>query len=238
MVGAAGVLALLLASCGMGRTGEAIDVGHASAILTGEADRTEPGAITYWFEYGETTDYGSTTPVQGATVSTWIPVQAEVDGLAPTTTYHYRLCVDDDQGEGSCGEDHTFTTTAADTVSGSVIYQPSGPWPTLGIHLDVRSDPDGGHPAGSVGIYLPDPGGMRSYEPTCVRVEGTRAAIGYVGVSWSGSSGPAVVYVRSGTPLTYALVPVDEVPTSCPDPWSVELSASPGTGVFTVVDAP
>jgi hypothetical protein len=237
MIGAAAVLGLLLAGCGMGRTGAAVDVGHASAVLTGEADRTEPGAITSWFEYGETTAYGSTTPVQSATVSTWTPVEAVVAGLEPTTTYHYRLCVDDDQGEGSCGADQTFTTTAADTVTGNALYRdPDNPWYAFGLVLDVRSDPDGEHPAGTVGIYLPDPGGLRSFQPTCVRVEGTRAAVGYDGLLWDGISGGAVVYVGSGLGQSYAFARVAEAPTTCPDPTSVDLSGSGGS--FTVVDVP
>ena len=47
-IGAVAVLALLLAGCGMGRTGAAVDVGHASAVLTGEAaDLTQRKAGTH-----------------------------------------------------------------------------------------------------------------------------------------------------------------------------------------------
>jgi CSLREA domain-containing protein len=67
----------------------------------------------YHFEYGTTTDYGSWTAPQTA-----IPgvaptlVSALVSGLAPATTYHYRLVASNADGT-SIGADQTFATTAA-----------------------------------------------------------------------------------------------------------------------------
>ena len=111
-LGAAGLctIALLLAACGYGVTGEATDIGSTSATLTGVADRTEPGEITYWFEYGTTAAYGMVTESQTVEIVAPIPVEAVVVGLDPHTTYHYRICVDDDEGVGTCGKDQTFST--------------------------------------------------------------------------------------------------------------------------------
>lgn len=50
------------------------------------------GAVKYHFAYGETTGYGSETPVEEATVppAGELEVEAEVTGLSPGTTYHFK----------------------------------------------------------------------------------------------------------------------------------------------------
>jgi hypothetical protein len=112
-LGVAGAAAavVLLAACGYGVTGVATNVDDTSARLTGTADNTEPGVITYWFEYGPTESYGSSSDRQTAEITAPIPVEALVDDLDPQTTYHYRLCVYDAANNGSCGADLTFSTT-------------------------------------------------------------------------------------------------------------------------------
>jgi photosystem II stability/assembly factor-like uncharacterized protein len=50
------------------------------------------GAASYWFEYGTTTAYGEqTSPTSAGSGSVATAVQAELTGLSPATTYHYRL---------------------------------------------------------------------------------------------------------------------------------------------------
>ena len=74
-------------------------------------------------------------PVQWAEVTDVIPVEAVVHGLDSASTYHYRLCVEDaEDAEGSCGADRTFTTTAADEVTGQAFV--SGP--NVGILVDAQ----------------------------------------------------------------------------------------------------
>jgi hypothetical protein len=72
------------------------------------------------FEYGLTDEYGSvaqsTTPdLDGVIDFGADPVQATgvVDGLAPETTYHYRLVATGPDGATFYGEDKTFTTTSS-----------------------------------------------------------------------------------------------------------------------------
>jgi hypothetical protein len=93
------------------------ETGAASGITPGEA--TVAGSIdpngapaTYRFEYGPTTGYG----MESATASTGPglnaqPVSATLSGLAPATTYHYRLSASNPRGATS-GSDGTFTTAA------------------------------------------------------------------------------------------------------------------------------
>lgn len=55
-------------------------------------------ATTYWFEYGGTTAYGSTTPVQNlAAGNTPITVNAAVSGLT-LSSYHFRLVAQNSRG--------------------------------------------------------------------------------------------------------------------------------------------
>ena len=65
-------------------------------------------ATTYRFEYGTTTSYGSSTPVQNAGSGT-SPVTAAVhlSGLSPNTTYHWRVVAENVAGT-TTSRDHTF----------------------------------------------------------------------------------------------------------------------------------
>ncbi|MFL5884637.1 MAG: hypothetical protein ACJ77M_06165, partial [Thermoleophilaceae bacterium] len=68
---------------------------------------------TYHFEYGTTNTYGQTTPSADAgSGSTAANVTANLSGLAPATTYHYRLA-GSRNGFPLNGSDATFTTVAA-----------------------------------------------------------------------------------------------------------------------------
>ena len=68
----------------------------------------------YHFEYGETASYGTKAPVPSGSVSggTGKLVLAEVEGLDPDTTYHYRLCAENAEGS-ACGADVSFETRGA-----------------------------------------------------------------------------------------------------------------------------
>ena len=110
-VGAAALLAL--AAPGVARaaapavtTGAAASITLSSVTLTGTV--TPNGApVTYFFQYGPTTLYGLSTAATTATKKTTVAVP--VAGLAPFTTYHYKLIAQ----RGSAvykGKDRTFKT--------------------------------------------------------------------------------------------------------------------------------
>ena len=90
-------------------TGPASPVGANSATLTGSFTSAAPSA-TWYFQYGTTTGYGSSTAPQVAPPG---PVNATISGLSAATTYHYRLVVVPDGGTAVDGADATFTTAAA-----------------------------------------------------------------------------------------------------------------------------
>jgi hypothetical protein len=69
---------------------------------------------TYRFQYGTTTAYGSESelagPIGGNSLAT---VSQVIKGLAPNTTYHYRLIADNGLEAPVVGADRTFTTDPA-----------------------------------------------------------------------------------------------------------------------------
>lgn len=74
-------------------------------------------ATTAYFEYGTTTSYGSRTPDQAVGADNGNrTVSATLTGLAPSTTYHFRVVAINADGV-SRGEDQTFTTTAASAAT-------------------------------------------------------------------------------------------------------------------------
>jgi hypothetical protein len=86
----------------------AIDVTGTSATLGGSLN--PHGTPTeYFFEYGPTSSYGTTTATHEALGETVQPVQAHIDELLPGTTYHYRLVTNSARGPAE-GQDLTFTT--------------------------------------------------------------------------------------------------------------------------------
>jgi hypothetical protein len=84
------------------------------AIVNAEVDSNgEP--TTYSFQYGTTTSYGSVAPSAGESVGEeGEPANATdvLDGLKPSTTYHYRVLATSEAGVVT-GPDKTFTTDAA-----------------------------------------------------------------------------------------------------------------------------
>ena len=71
----------------------------------------------YYFQYGATTAYGSSTSEGNAGSSTSsVPESAAVTGLQAGTTYHYRI-VANNTGGTSYGADQTFSTPEYETSS-------------------------------------------------------------------------------------------------------------------------
>jgi hypothetical protein len=81
--------------------------GRGSASLNGYVNPNDL-ATTYYFEWGLTTAYGSTTESQGITEGTSdLPVKADLYGLNPDAIYHFRLVAINSAGTGY-GADQTF----------------------------------------------------------------------------------------------------------------------------------
>lgn len=103
------------------KTGEATSVTDTTARLNG-AVNPQSRAAKYRFEYGPTTGYSLQTAWQDVTPvnSAHRQVGAEVSGLVPGTTYHYRVVAQSDAGTIT-GEDRTFTAGSGLAGYGAVI---------------------------------------------------------------------------------------------------------------------
>ena len=92
-------------------TNPATKVAAFSATLNGSVNPR--GATTMVsFQYGLTTSYGSTTPMQTQNGNTLRPVSANITGLLANRTYHFRI-VAHNNGGTSFGPDRIFTTLTA-----------------------------------------------------------------------------------------------------------------------------
>jgi hypothetical protein len=90
-------------------TGGAGKVTQSSARLTGKVD-PQGSPTTYVFQYGPTKAYGAQTPDSSAgSKSNAKAVIGDIVGLAPATTYHYRLVATSPAGT-TRGSDRTLKT--------------------------------------------------------------------------------------------------------------------------------
>lgn len=105
---------------------QAPTVATTAATVTGDTEATVNGTVDpneqstdYFFKYGTTTGYGQETgPVSAGSGSSAVPASVELTGLAPKTTYHFRLFATNDTGT-SQGQDKTFTTSGSPTATTS-----------------------------------------------------------------------------------------------------------------------
>jgi hypothetical protein len=96
-------------------TGAATGVGETSATLNGTLGAG--GSSTAYFQYGTTTAYGASTAPQSVDASSSpTPLAAAIGGLAPGTTYHFRV-VAESSGGVAYGGDQTFTPEARGATS-------------------------------------------------------------------------------------------------------------------------
>jgi hypothetical protein len=104
-----------LAAAPTATTGAPSAVTAASATVSGTVN---PGKeqTTYHFEYGPSDAYGTSTPDASAGKGNKDrAVSADLTGLSPGTTYHYRLVATNPSGSVA-GADMTFTTLAEGQV--------------------------------------------------------------------------------------------------------------------------
>src|SRR6476646_5565837 len=89
-------------------TNPATLIASFSATLNGSLN---PHGLTTTvsFQYGTTTAYGSTTPMQTQTGSTYRDIAANISGLNAHTLYHFRIVATNSAGT-RFGGDRTFTT--------------------------------------------------------------------------------------------------------------------------------
>jgi hypothetical protein len=110
-------------------TGDATALTATGATVAASVVANDPSASVA-FQYGTTASYGSSVTSSSSPAGvTATGVSASLTGLAPATTYHYRVVATNRDGTTS-GIDQTFTTTAASP--GSVTGPGTGPGSATG----------------------------------------------------------------------------------------------------------
>lgn len=92
-------------------TEAASEVARATATVAGKVNPDKTKA-KYYFEYGETSALGKSTPVEEAEDETVHAITAKLAGLKTSTTYEYRFVAEDESGK-NYGATKTFTTLIA-----------------------------------------------------------------------------------------------------------------------------
>lgn len=160
-------------------TAAAHAIGPATVTLAGSVD-ARGSATAYVFEYGPSTAFGAiTAPAAAGAGSGAVAVSAGVAGLAPDTTYLYRLVATSPAGT-AFGAVASFRTAAA---TAAPVAQTLAPGPVGGDGATLR---------GAV-----DPGG----QPTAYVFEyGTTTAFGAITTPEpvSGQAGPQAVAIAVG----------------------------------------
>ena len=121
-------------------TSAATNVAAYSATLNGSVN---PGGLTtsVYFQYGTTTGYGSSTPVQAQTGNTFRNVSANISSLMANHVYHFRV-VATNSGGTTYGSDRTFTTLSA-TGPPVVTTNPATLVASFSAMLNGSLDPHG-----------------------------------------------------------------------------------------------
>ena len=119
-------------------TEAATQIEKTTATLNGTLDPEGVAVTECFFEYGKTESYGQSAPCEtldGAPIAGpgEIPideephsVSADLSGLDPNTTYHYRLVVGNATAADE-GEDETFETLGPPLVKCDFVFKPKPP---------------------------------------------------------------------------------------------------------------
>ena len=124
------------------KTLAATEITQESALLHGSYEAEESIPTSYFFEYGTSTHYGHSQPLEPAPVpgepTGATEVKAPIESLVSNTIYHYRVVAENSFGTTD-GEDQTFTTYQPPTIEGVSSSEVSA---TTAV-LDAKVNPDG-----------------------------------------------------------------------------------------------
>lgn len=114
-LGVAGLLNFALAAFALAQSCPSVTTVTGTTVnFVGEVtDMGGDATVTTWFEYGQTTNYGQTSPQKILSQTGLYCIT--VSNFNSCTTYHYRAVAQNSAGT-SYGEDKIFTTTCSPTV--------------------------------------------------------------------------------------------------------------------------
>ena len=205
--------------CAAGATGPASDLAPGGATIHGLID-SQDVATHYYFDYGPTIAYGSSTAEKVVTAPTGQLVQETLSGLTPGTTYHYRLAASG--ALTTVGDDHTFTTPATPIVPTDLTLAealaPASVHPGDLVTATLTASNAG--PAGATGVQIVDalPAGVE-YDATASSATCSAAAstvtcgVGSLDAGASATANVAFKPTTAGTASNVAIVAGDQ-----PDP--------------------
>jgi IPT/TIG domain len=124
-------------------TSAASGISQTQATLNGTVNPSGGAISTCQFQWGTTTKYGNTTACTQTVGSGTSPVavSANLTGLSPKTTYHYRILATNPGGT-SYGTDQTLSTQA--TPSPTVVTSPASAVSQTAATLNGTVNPNGG----------------------------------------------------------------------------------------------
>jgi hypothetical protein len=146
-------------------------VGETTATIAAQVNPRNQAATTYQFEYGATTSYGNSAPAAPADLgfsdNELHLVTAELSGLSPNTTYHYRAIATNASGPAA-GPDRAFTTdstpAAPPVCPNAAIRADQGVTDLVDCRAYERVSPE------DTNGFPVDPTGARSVSPDGGRV--------------------------------------------------------------------
>jgi hypothetical protein len=121
-------------------TNPATNIASFSATINGSLN-PQGLTTTVYFQWGTTTSYGRTTPVQTQTGNRVRNVSANISNLNASTVYHFRI-VATNSGGTRYGSDRTFTTLTA-TGPPVVTTNPATLVASFSARLNGSLDPHG-----------------------------------------------------------------------------------------------
>jgi len=108
-------------------TEAATEIKTTQAALNGKVNPLG-SATKYWFEYGETTSYGTKIPVSPESIGSgteYVAVSQTPTGLNEGTTYHFRVAAESEAGIAK-GADKSFTTSSPEAADFSFSFGSEG----------------------------------------------------------------------------------------------------------------
>jgi hypothetical protein len=204
-------------------TGPTTSVGGTTATVTGSVD--PGGASTSWYvEYGTSTSYGARTAAANAGSGTSATsVSSNLSGLAPGTTYHYRIVATSSAGT-SRGGDAVFTTLVPPVVSTESASSVTASSATLNGSVD---------PNGRATTYYFDYGTSTGYGArTATRSAGSSTSAQHASIGVSG--------LEAGRTYHFRLVATSDAGTSTGKDFTFATKTAPAVstaGVSSVTPA-
>src|SRR6266850_6207396 len=125
-------------------TGAATEIAGNGATLNGSVNPNR-SMTSVWFDYGLTSDYGtSTAAIPAGNGTNVVALSIGATGLIPGTLYHYRLAARDKSGLAA-GNDKTFTTADTSVPPPSSATLPPSNVTIATAVMNGSVDPRGGY---------------------------------------------------------------------------------------------